>query len=217
MQGVVVGPWLDRGSPASRTTRPWLVVAALVVSLACGPLTAVAWNEGGAEEDRPATEWPILALAHKALDASGLDLEVVYHVSGALQGVSMVPVAFAMLRASQRWPMLRSLRVAAWACAVGTFAMTAAYAVGFGFPLDLAALLVAAVACTVAGINVLRKGLGPRPLGFVLAATPIAAGVGFWWVMGYVPGFVAIGLALVWTPAAWLMARSARAQGPPAM
>lgn len=175
------------------------------------PATAVAWD-AGADDPRPAPTWWVgIALARWWLEASGLDLDVVYHVAGTVAALATGLLALAAERAGTglgigRW---RRQAVVVWSLRVAAVAMLGAYTAGIGWPLDLLACLVAVGATVAVGVGLVRAG--QRAPGWTLSAgTVVALAFAFFWCRAYVPGFVALGLALAWG-AVWLASSAPRA------
>jgi hypothetical protein len=134
-----------------------------------------------------------------------------FMVWGAAHAVSVLPVALTMIAVRQRmfatWGKT-GIQVALVAFFVGSVVMLSGYTVGFGFPIDLLAFLVAAVASIVLGIRILMKRRAPPSLGWMSSAGLVAAlGASLWWCGPYVPAFVVLGLTIAWGAIGVLTAR----------
>ena len=188
----------------------WLAAASLPIALLAGPANAVAW-EAGADDPQAPPAWAVgVAFAAWWLEGSDMDLGLAYRVFGVVHAASLALVALTVHAVGQRLGSARprrSFAVASWSLRVGGLAMLSAYATnGYGWLLDLGSLLAAAVATVAVGCVLLRQG--DRVLGSTLAAgTVLALGFSLYWMLGYVPGFVALALALVWATAGVVMAR----------
>lgn len=190
-----------------------LAVVAPVLAVVLGAAMAVQWElgAGGTFADGApgaATVGPWLADTLPLLDASG-DPSWWWRGPFFLCLVAALPFVWA---ATGRVPAT----AARWSTRVGFVVAAGAIALeysspGYGWIVDLSALLVAIGGTLACGISVLRHGVLPRPAAWALVGVLPLTFAGGFLVLWYLPPGLTVGLLLAWAIAALLAGA-----GPPA-